>query len=88
MLLLPAAITWFGSLFLLGYVGLSTVLAVFSIPVFVAVSFGAGQLNLFLFTSIIAIFVLYTHRSNMRNLRAGREESDFSSPLLRRFRRD
>jgi glycerol-3-phosphate acyltransferase PlsY len=88
ILLVPAAVTWFGSLFLVGYVGLSTVVAGFSIPVFVAFRYGADQLDLLVFTGLIAVFVLYTHRSNMRNLLAGKEESDLSSPLLRRLRPD
>ena len=83
-LLLPAAMTWFGSLLLFGYVGLATVLAAFAVPAYVLATGGMEQLNLIVFTLLIACFVAYTHRSNLRKLLAGEGSPDFRRHLFGR----
>jgi glycerol-3-phosphate acyltransferase PlsY len=87
VILLPAAITWLGTLYLFGYVGLASVVAAFSIPAFLAVNDWSGQLDLLVFTSSIACFVAYTHRSNLRKLLAGESVPDIRFSLLGRSRR-
>ena len=86
ILLLPMATAWFGGLFIFGYVGLATVLAGFAMPVFVLLAYGTGEPDLLLFTTLISIFVLYTHRSNMRELFSGDADPDVSGRLIGRFR--
>jgi glycerol-3-phosphate acyltransferase PlsY len=84
-LLLPAALTWFGALLLFGYVGLATVLAAFSVPAFIAVrGIGADNVDLFVFFMLVAVFVAYTHRSNLRRLLRGESKPDIAFRLLRR----
>lgn len=92
VMLLPAVIAWFATLYLFGYVGLATVVAVFSIPVFLTVNFLTvndwfGQLNLLVFTGCVACFVAYTHRSNLRKLLAGESLPDIRFSLFGRSRR-
>jgi len=65
-LLLPVAITWLVIALTTGYVGLATVLSGFSL---VPAAWYLGNNTLLAFSSLIALFLLYTHRSNMRNLR-------------------
>lgn len=84
--LIPAAITWVGTLFIVGYVGLATVLAGFSIPLYLFFSDDIPQ-SLIIFTSAIACFVLYTHRSNMQSLLSGPGEPDVSASLYSRLRK-
>ena len=69
-LLLPLAMTWLVTLIMTGYVGLSTVLAGFSL---IIASWAMNDDRLIIFSAILAFFLLFTHRSNMRKLRKGTE---------------
>lgn len=65
-LLLPVAITWLLIVVTTGYVGLATVLSGFSL---VPAAWFLGNNTLLVFSAVLAVFLLFTHRSNMRNLR-------------------
>jgi len=65
-LLLPVAITWLVILLTTGYVGLATVLSGFSL---VPAAWYLGNNALLAFSALLALFLLFTHRSNIRNLR-------------------
>jgi glycerol-3-phosphate acyltransferase PlsY len=65
-LLLPVAITWLVILLATGYVGLATVLSGFSL---VPAAWYLGNSALLAFSTVLALFLLYTHRGNMRKLR-------------------
>jgi glycerol-3-phosphate acyltransferase PlsY len=82
--LLPVLITWTLVLLVTGYVGLATVLASFSL---VPVAWYIGDNNLLVYASLIALFLLYTHRSNMRNLRRGTEHRFNTKRLFSRKNR-
>ena len=69
-LLLPLVICWVITLIMTGYVGLSTVLASFSL---VPASWAMNDYTLMVFSSILALFILFTHRGNMRKLLSGTE---------------
>ncbi|MCP4047115.1 MAG: glycerol-3-phosphate 1-O-acyltransferase PlsY [Gammaproteobacteria bacterium] len=69
-LLLPLLITWLITLVMTGYVGLSTVLAGFSM---VPASWWINNPDLMIFSIVLALFLLFTHRENMCRLRAGTE---------------
>lgn len=69
-LLLPLVITWLVTLIMTGYVGLSTVLAAFSL---VPSAWAMNDNTLMLFSAVLALFILFTHRGNMRKLRNGTE---------------
>jgi len=69
-ILLPLLVTWLVTLVLTGYVGLSTVLAGFSL---VPAAWWMGDQMLVIFSAVLALFILFTHRSNMRKLRDGTE---------------
>jgi len=69
-LLLPLVICWVITLIITGYVGLSTVLASFSL---VPASWAMNNNTLMIFSSILAVFILFTHRGNMRKLLSGTE---------------
>lgn len=83
-LILPVLITWLLVLIATGYVGLATVLASFSL---VPAAWVLGNTNLLIYVSAIAIFLLYTHRSNMRNLRNGTENRFQTKHLFSRKNR-
>lgn len=65
-LLLPVAITWLVIVLSTGYVGLATVLSGFSL---VPTAWYLGDNTLLVFSAVLALFLLFTHRRNMRNLR-------------------
>lgn len=69
-LILPVIAAWLLVLALSGYVGLATVLASFSL---VPVVWFIGDTSLLLYVSLIALFLLFTHRGNVRNMRNGTE---------------
>lgn len=73
--LLPLVIgVWLVSLVLSGYVGLSTMLGAASAPLAVLLFSTFGLTSpLFLFTLVMAGFIVYTHRSNIQRMRAGTE---------------
>ncbi len=69
-LLLPLAITWLLTLVMTGYVGLSTVFAGFSL---VPAAAWMNNYALMVFSAVLALFLLFTHRVNMHKLRNGTE---------------
>ncbi len=83
VVVLPALVAWVATLLIVGYVGLATVLAAAAVPVFVAITGLPEQLNLLVFTSAVAVFIAFTHRSNLRKLVAGEYEPDISFCLMR-----
>ena len=69
--LLPMFLTWLLILMLSGWVGLSTILATLSlIPTLLWLDSSAAKL---IFGVLLAAFIAFTHRSNIRNMLAGRE---------------
>ena len=69
-LLLPLLITWLITLIMTGYVGLSTILAGFSL---VPASWAMNNDSLLMFSLILALFLLFTHRENVQRLLGGKE---------------
>lgn len=81
--LIVALIVWVLTLVLSGYVSLSTLLAAWSLPVFAVLTRGPES-SLFWFGLVMAVFIVYTHRSNIRKLSTGGEHRFERVWLLRR----
>ena len=71
-LLLPVLGSWLIVLVLTGYVGLASMLAGATLVAFVYL-FEPGNLALLCFCAAIEIFVVFTHRGNIRRMLAGNE---------------
>lgn len=71
--LAPVAGVWILVLLLSGYVSLATLLGIFVYPIFVAALPGLGRPPLLALSFFLALFILYTHRSNVRRLIGGSE---------------
>lgn len=85
ILLLPVLLTWVVALLLFGYVGIATMGAGVAAPAYLLVTGLQGsQLPLFAFTAACAVFLVYTHRSNIQRLREGTEHCMFPRALLRK----
>lgn len=85
VLLIPMLLTWLAVLVLSGYVGLATVLAGFSLVP--AAWYAAGPGALFWYCCALALFLAWTHRANLRRLRAGTENRFERVRVSRWFRR-
>ncbi|MEO7387003.1 MAG: glycerol-3-phosphate 1-O-acyltransferase PlsY [Gammaproteobacteria bacterium] len=81
-----ALLVWSLVLTTTGFVGLATMLAVAVLPVWVALRELPEQRELFWFLSALALFIVFTHRDNIRRLRAGRENRLEKAMLWRRSR--
>jgi glycerol-3-phosphate acyltransferase PlsY len=81
---IPVAVVWLGSLLIGGYVGMATILAAAAVPVYVVMVGWPEQAGLALFTSVVACFIAYTHRSNIHKLLAGKASPDIGFSLLGR----
>jgi len=84
--LVPAGIVWVLVLVFSGYVGLATMLAAGIMPVWQLVSHGTSNGPLLIFLLGLAVFVVYTHRSNIRRLARGEEGRMEKAMVLRRSR--
>ncbi len=69
-LLIPLLVTWLVMLLLSGYVGLATVTAGFSL---IPAAWWLNDQYLMMFAVAVAVFLLFTHRENIRKLKAGTE---------------
>jgi glycerol-3-phosphate acyltransferase PlsY len=68
-----AMAVWLLGMFVSGYVGLSTMLAAASLPIAAALR-GADAASLqVMFLTGLAVFVIFTHRSNIQRMLAGQE---------------
>jgi len=81
MAALPVLCVWLLVLATTGYVGLATIIAALAFPVYAAVALHSQ--SLLLFGAIMAVFVVFTHRSNVARMRAGTEHRALRAWLLR-----
>lgn len=66
---------WLVATGLSGHVSLGSILAAASLPVLVYLTPNPGGAGLLLFTTALAVFVVWAHRSNIRRLIRGEESS-------------
>ncbi|MDH3400897.1 MAG: glycerol-3-phosphate 1-O-acyltransferase PlsY [Chromatiales bacterium] len=85
ILLLPVLLAWVVVLLLFGYVGIATIGAGLAAPVYMlVVGLQDSQIPLFVFTATCAVFLVFTHRSNIQRLREGTEHCMLPRALLRK----
>lgn len=82
--LVPVLSVWALSLGLSGYVGMSTVLAAATLPLFALVP--PMEANRLIFAAVVAALIAFTHRANLARLRAGTEHRFERARFLRRRR--
>ena len=83
-LLLPVLAVWVAVVLLTGYVGLATICASLAFPVYVVATFSPLPPALTTFSILIAMFVIFTHRSNIARMLQGSEHRMRKPWLLRR----
>jgi acyl phosphate:glycerol-3-phosphate acyltransferase len=82
--LIPLLIVWLIVVMLTGFVGLATMIATATFPVYLAVAGNEPVPSLLTFGCVMLLFVCYTHRANIERMRAGTENRAQSLWLLRR----
>ena len=70
--------TWILSVILSGYVGLSTILAVFVLLMYTIMY---SSYHFIAFSALSFLFIIYTHRSNIKRMKEG-TENQFSKIML------
>jgi glycerol-3-phosphate acyltransferase PlsY len=80
--LVPIIGVWLLTVMLTGYVGLGTMLGSAALPVYFALTAPARTAFL-VYGVVMAAFIVYTHRSNVRRMRAGNENRARRLWLLR-----
>lgn len=83
-LIIPVVLVWAWVLVLSGYVGLATMIAAVSAPVYLALSRLPSDQPLFIYCFALALYTVFTHRSNIRRMMVGTEARN---PQLMLFRR-
>jgi len=86
ILLVPVLLTWVLFVTTIGYVGLATMAAGVAAPIYVAATGLAGSQSLFYYTLFCALFMIYTHRSNIQRMRSGTESRTTKLMLIGRGR--
>ncbi len=83
-LIVPVVLMWASVLVLSGYVGLATMMAGLSAPIYLAVTRLPSDQPLFIYCAALALYMIFTHRSNVRRMMDGTEERNSRLMLLRR----
>lgn len=83
-LILPVLFVWGWVLVLFGYVGLATIAAAVSAPVYLAMTRLPDDQPLFIYCTVLAIYLVFSHRSNLQRMRAGTEIKNTRLMLFRR----
>lgn len=83
-LLIPALVAFVLVLTTTGFVGLATMTAAVTLPVYRAITqYGEGW-PMVAFLMLLALFIIFTHRSNIRRMRSGQEDRIKRVMLLRK----
>jgi len=72
-LLVPVLITWILAAMFFGYVGLASMIAALTLPVSAVAGSGEPNTPLFAFGLFAVLMIVFTHRSNIARMRAGKE---------------
>ena len=85
--IVPLLIVWAFMLVFWGYVGLATIAAAVSVPVWVGVGYLPAEQPLFIYTAVMALFVIIWHRANIRRMREGTEHRNPKLMVFSRHRK-
>jgi glycerol-3-phosphate acyltransferase PlsY len=82
-LLLPVIGAWVLVLVLSGYVGLATMLAGFTAPTVLAFTRLPDDQPVFIYCTVMAMYIVFSHRANIRRMRVGEETRVTKAMLFR-----
>ena len=85
--ILPMLLVWAWVVVLSGFVGLATMTAAVSVPLWFAVTRLPADQGLFIYSTVMAMFIIFWHRSNIQRMRQGVEHRNERLMLFRRKER-
>jgi glycerol-3-phosphate acyltransferase PlsY len=83
----PMLLVWALVVVVSGYVGLATMTAAASIPLWIAITRLPADQGLFIYSAVMAMFIIFWHRSNIQRMREGVENRNDRLMLFRRKER-
>ncbi len=83
-LILPVLLVWAWVLVLFGYVGFATITAAVSAPIYLALTRLPEDQPLFVYCVVMAIYLVFSHRSNLQRMRDGTENRNTRLMIFRR----
>lgn len=83
-IILPVLLTWLLVLGLSGFVGLSTMCAGIAAPIVIAITQLPDQQPVFIYCAGMAMYLIFSHRSNIARMRAGTENRVSRAMLFKR----
>jgi glycerol-3-phosphate acyltransferase PlsY len=83
-LILPVLLVWGWMLTLFGYVGLATMSAGLFAPMYVGLTRLPEDEPLFVYSVVLSLYLVYSHRSNIKRMLAGTESRNTRLMLFRR----
>jgi glycerol-3-phosphate acyltransferase PlsY len=86
-LILPMVLVWAWVLVMSGYVGLATMVAATSVPVWIGITRLPDDQPLFIYTAVMAALVILWHRSNIQRMKDGSEHRNTKLMILSRKRK-
>jgi glycerol-3-phosphate acyltransferase PlsY len=84
VIIIPVVLIWAWVLILFGYVGLATMIAGLSAPIFLAVTRLPMDQPLFIYCAVLSVYIIFTHRSNIGRMIDGTEARNTQLMLFRR----
>ncbi len=87
-LIIGVVIVWIWIIVLTGFVGLATMAAAVAIPMYLGLAVLPEQQPLFIYSVVMAIGIIYWHRTNIRRMRAGTENRNFHLMIFHRKNSD
>jgi glycerol-3-phosphate acyltransferase PlsY len=85
--IVPLLLVWAWVVVLSGYVGLATMTAAVSVPLWLAATRLPDDQGLFIYSAVMAMFIIFWHRANIQRMREGREHRNERLMLFRRRER-
>ncbi len=85
-IIFPVLLVWAIVLVLSGYVGLATMTAGMSAPIYLAMTRLPEDQPLFIYCVALALYILFSHRSNMKRIRLGSESRVTRAMIFRKSR--
>lgn len=85
-LLLPVFLTWVIVLTSFGYVGFATIAAGVAAPIYLMTTRLPDDQPLFIYCVTMALYIIFSHRSNLQGMRDGSESRQMRGMLFRRRR--
>lgn len=87
-LILPLLLVWAWILVATGFVGLATMTAAVSAPVWIGITRLPADQPLFIYSTVMAFFIIYWHRANIQRMRGGTEHRNTNVMVFRRKRQN